>query len=1496
MPLDINAFRSIAAQSPDKLVYVQDGALRTTKNQAHHGAHTYKAATDAFIKAYTDHYGVKLGDALQRHLQADGNVGTPLTARKIKALVAFADEKMGSATSVDAGGRQVDLETLGLDKMRRVGFSRNTKLANAAAGQQETAASTLQALKFGKDGKVDHTAMLRHINTFRAYIGREVAARHIADVRPSPPMDNPNVPAAPQQAPRESDAALETARLFERGLFTAIDAMDNKELSDVYQGLISGGTDAFKKELTRIVNHPDAKPATARLAEQAFADLCRIEAMVVSEISRRMAIDRAPTEAEKAAVPSLMERYAGAEAAAANRFGGEKDMTTVNLGILANRAAKGSNSSKVSAGKVDATLKSHGMGAAEARKIGDMLRSQELTINMKFAALMGYSRTGEKKPSLFKRQNAHIVNTFESKELQNRDPLGTGDLKHRDQVEKTFFPEYAGKPIAGRDRPVYGALNTQKYTSGGADTQNATYGRVVVVMKPHVKRRCTFSLDDTFFGIKMSMPTSRRAEIEEKLVAAFAGRLKDPGAALAALRSPDSPIADNLNSFFNSFGRFTKFDVQSLVNVSDALEKFFVGHVKNGEQPMDSEEIISHFIDNYGDKERARSSVANYDNIENLLAQKADFTAVNFGVAQLRQQENPKSPIYPGESYIEAQIHGPVLLEEDVEEIRIDTEEMEEHFGRLFAKLPEEEKAGLDRDEWVRSRCDEAKAEILNDTRNAPFKVTFYNSDETSSVDDMRYSEAMMAQSSSAVGHMKERLVARGNALLGERRAELIEHVKANAKGDVYSSLLAFAGGDLANLPDWIVEEADRVMRQKIDTAFGVQIAVTDEEKVLDSLSRTFRDFLVRLVTALNEMDAQHIDDPVRRERILKEVVRLHAPTTSAAEAIVRLDVAASRALDDLAATVRETFEKDIEDGAQLMQQAFAGVPPVAGAAENAIRQRIQNEIRAMQKEIISQTSIGDNNLLENLSARIRRKAVKPFVEKKARIMREQTTFEFPSTAERNAFLTWAVSAGKLKNQAQFKGVYEASSELTDAFEAKLKGNAPLAAQDILDCYKAFAKTASKWMIEDEKAQGALDYGADDRESFFDRIASVALSRLATRVGNEPLARIAAALDTPDGRWLYHAMLSVPAVDGGDLEAPETFGTAETAAAFLEALVRRLPQKYGFKASSGDPRTSTNINYSVVPPFARAFVAQINPKIAAQMEKDEPYDASKAGPRFLVGVPAPANAQAMPQTNAQRKEFLLGVLPTYREHERTFDKGTNYHGRTHATRSFVLSIAMGNILKEKGVRVDLNAVALGTAGHDTGRTANHVETTQSEERSAENVANAVENRYPGAAGFLWTEQVKSNITTKRDDQTTVEGYLLRSADSLDYWRIDELDENKFPFLQKSILTDDGILVVRDGATRRQLMKESKLLTELTSPRVRFDAERKQLEKELDEMPDGPEFNAKNARLQELEQQMHQAEIDQTENLSDEQIVELVENAIRSRPQDFPLLTKYYLNA
>ena len=221
---------------------------------------------------------------------------------------------------------------------------------------------------------------------------------------------------------------------------------------------------------------------------------------------------------------------------------------------------------------------------------------------------------------------------------------------------------------------------------------------------------------------------------------------------------------------------------------------------------------------------------------------------------------------------------------------------------------------------------------------------------------------------------------------------------------------------------------------------------------------------------------------------------------------------------------------------------------------------------------------------------------------------------------------------------------------------------------------------------------------------------------------------------------------------------------------------------------------------------------------------------------------------------------------------------------------------MGNILKEKGVTVDMNAVALATAGHDTGRRKNGRETADSEKRSAEAVVAAVNETYPGAAGSAWTEQVKINITAKSAEQDTIEGYLFKSADSLDYSRVDELDEKRFPFLKEPIATPEGFVLPSDKGLRRQLMKEAKLLTELTAPSYPLEAEHKQLTVELGNLPNGPEFQVKTARKTELETQMRQREKAQTDNLTDQQIVDLVENAIRSRPQDFPFLTKYYLNA
>ena len=168
MPLDINAFRSIANQNPDKLVYVHGQSLKTTRNQERHGAHTYRAATNAFLKACTDHYGSRMGEAIVKFLLADIEGGKPLTARKIKALVEFADEKMGSADKLSTGVKEIGLSEIGKDKMLRVGFRQSTKLAKADAGQKSAAAATLGAFKFDANGKVDIEAVLRHLNTLTA--------------------------------------------------------------------------------------------------------------------------------------------------------------------------------------------------------------------------------------------------------------------------------------------------------------------------------------------------------------------------------------------------------------------------------------------------------------------------------------------------------------------------------------------------------------------------------------------------------------------------------------------------------------------------------------------------------------------------------------------------------------------------------------------------------------------------------------------------------------------------------------------------------------------------------------------------------------------------------------------------------------------------------------------------------------------------------------------------------------------------------------------------------------------------------------------------------------------------------------------------------------------------------------------------------------------------------------------------------------------------------
>ncbi|MBQ3345366.1 MAG: hypothetical protein IJG84_25980 [Kiritimatiellae bacterium] len=329
--------------------------------------------------------------------------------------------------------------------------------------------------------------------------------------------------------------------------------------------------------------------------------------------------------------------------------------------------------------------------------------------------------------------------------------------------------------------------------------------------------------------------------------------------------------------------------------------------------------------------------------------------------------------------------------------------------------------------------------------------------------------------------------------------------------------------------------------------------------------------------------------------------------------------------------------------------------------------------------------------------------------------------------------------------------------------------------------------------------------------------------------------------------------------------------------------------KNGF-VNSGRPLTARRITAIL----ARVQTIADGPQASSGVGK--PSAADVPGARLLKPIDPPTRPDALPQTQEARKTFLKAMLPIYHAHEKSFDYGYNYHGRCHATRSFVFSLAMANILREKGVAVDLNAVALGTAGHDTGRDSNGADSFESESRSADNVIAKVDELYPDAAGNAWKTGIKSNITTRTRDQTTIEGYVFKSADSVEIVRLGDLDDKFFPFLREPIRTEDGTVVMPDNRLREALKQEALKLAMATSPRARISREINELGMRMALATNDEERFRCRDQIEQKGDEATSLEREQTDTLTDDEIVDLVENTIRSRPQDFPLLTKYYLNA
>ena len=229
--------------------------------------------------------------------------------------------------------------------------------------------------------------------------------------------------------------------------------------------------------------------------------------------------------------------------------------------------------------------------------------------------------------------------------------------------------------------------------------------------------------------------------------------------------------------------------------------------------------------------------------------------------------------------------------------------------------------------------------------------------------------------------------------------------------------------------------------------------------------------------------------------------------------------------------------------------------------------------------------------------------------------------------------------------------------------------------------------------------------------------------------------------------------------------------------------------------------------------------------------------------------------------------------------------GRNTHGRGHATRVFIFANVLGNIMRERGVDVDMGALSISAAGHDMGRTGGG--TDYWEKESGELVAQLAETAYPGAYGEGWKAQANLNVSAghgnEADARRSVEGLLMKAADSLDYTRVAPLDPKRFHFMEGTIVVG-GVAVLPDRNLRDALMAEAAKLTKATSPLAAKRAEIKRLKASEDE--------AERLKGKTLEQETTDAELALAQ-LTDEQTVERIEKEILDNPAKYPLLTKYY---
>ena len=539
----------------------------------------------------------------------------------------------------------------------------------------------------------------------------------------------------------------------------------------------------------------------------------------------------------------------------------------------------------------------------------------------------------------------------------------------------------------------------------------------------------------------------------------------------------------------------------------------------------------------------------------------------------------------------------------------------------------------------------------------------------------------------------------------------------------------------------------------------------------------------------------------------------------------------------------------------------------------------------AVRTEINAMVNVGDADCEEAIAKAF----PKAFASKKAVMHLIADEFEFERPDEKAIFTKWAMSC-KLTDVGEARLIYASMKKfhalILDIASGKLAD--PAAIEKALAEFAQSVERDVPAFVSERLGKG--DFGLPDRLSVYSRSAKLVVDFLGVSdLPTEAKEKVFAAFCSPR----MDAFAAMCARSVGEVTDGEMTSELQGASALSTCIDYFRSTLADLLGKPQPPEIRGNQPFSSIPQSERKIFTDVFPGAGAFIDK---IPAPPERP-LLLQMAAPTDPALATGKLADRRGFLLKCLPEYLQKElpgdvsagtsKGFDRGRDSHGRTHAIRTFIFANVLANILKEKGVQVDVDAVARLAAGHDLGRTHDGKDTE--EKQSAERTC-----RLLGNAGQDHLDDATAAIDSTDENPPSIEAYILHCADSLDYGRVGTIDKQYFPFLRECLVLPDGTSIKIDEKLRDQLIKEATELVCQTHPfaKVQHDFETGKYDLETETGRVGYMQALKDAEG---------AICRQTDNVSDEQLLGdiehrvLRENEIQpiASKRTFPLLSKYY---